>query len=311
MEFQLSSIMNILGEPRLLSFGSVGLVYQVTDDIAVKRAFADDNEGIHNEYRIYDVLDSMPHCPNLVRSFYRIPSANFLQYLSGGTVDQRLRQHQMRDPSSDRVIGVTKSEPKSLIWRWMVELADAVAWLESLGYVHGDIRPPNLLLDGNDHLKVVDFDNTTKAGFEFDGCQPPYARVLGEEDADKRGTFGCHGPRTEQFAIGSVFYYMTRGFEPYDNEWFGRKHGNVVVSLLQEKKFPKLNDKDMDIIIHNCWHGKYESIKRLKIEVIRLGRNIRLSMATIMSKEEYEARRQECKSLVELKVLEDTPRTFA
>lgn len=82
--------MNTLLEPRLLSFGSTGLVYQLTDDIVVKRAFADDNEGIHNEYRIYDVLDSMPYCPNLVRSFYRIQSANFLQYLSGGTVDQRL-----------------------------------------------------------------------------------------------------------------------------------------------------------------------------------------------------------------------------
>lgn len=303
--------MNIFREPRLLSFGSAGLVYQVTDDIAVKRAFADDNEGIHNEYRIYDVLDSMPYCPNLVRSFYRVPSANFLQYLSGGTVDQRFRQHQIRDPSSDRVVEVTKSEPKSLIWRWMAELANAIAWLESLGYVHGDIRPPNLLLDGNDHLKVVDFDNTIKTGFDFDGCQPPYARVLGEEDANKRGTFGCHGPRTEQFAIGSVFYYMTRGFEPYDNEWFGRKHGNVVVSLLQEKKFPELNGKEMDTIIHNCWHGKYESIKRLEIEVIRLGHNLRLSMATTMSEEEYGARRQECRKLVGLKVLEDTPRTFA
>ena len=300
--------MPTLGGPRLLSFGSVGLVYQVTDDIAVKRAFADDNEGIHNEYRVYEMLDSMPHCPNLVRSFYRIPSANFLQYLSGGTVDQRLRQHQLRDPVSDRVIRVTKREPQNLVWRWMAELADAIAWLESLGYAHGDIRPPNLMLDGNDHLKVVDFDNTAQKGSVFDGCQPPYARVLGDEGEDKRGTFGCHGPRTEQFAIGSNFYYITRGYEPYDNEFFGRNHGNMVVSFLQAKKFPTLNDNDMDTIIHKCWHGEYGSVSSLKLEVIRLGRDIRLSLANRMPKEEYEARRQECRKLVELKVLDDTPR---
>jgi len=129
--------------------------------------------------------------------------------------------------------------------------------------------------------------------------------------SDLHNTCLCHGPRIEQFAIGSVFYYMTRGFEPYDNEWFGRKHGNVVVSLLQEKKCPELNGKETDIIIHNCWHGKYESIKRLKIEVTRLGLNLRLSMATAMSEEEYEARSQECRKLIGLKVLEDTPRTFA
>lgn len=79
--------MTSLGEPTLLNFGCVGVVYQVTNGIAVKRAFVDDMEGIQNEYRIYDMLDSKPYCPHLVRSFYRISSANFLQYLSGGTLD--------------------------------------------------------------------------------------------------------------------------------------------------------------------------------------------------------------------------------
>ena len=301
--------MAALGEPRLLTFGNVGIVYQITDAIAVKRAFADGNEGIHNEYRIYDMLESLPSCPNLVRSFYRIPSANFLQYLGGGTIDQRLRQHQTRDPANDRVVHVRDREPEWLVRRWMAELADAIAWLESLGYVHGDIRPPNLMLDDQDHLKVVDFDNASKIGSEFDGCQPPYARLLGDEAAeDGWGTFGFYGPRTEQFAIGSVFYYMTRGCEPYDNEWFGKDHGRIVVDLLQEKKFPPRNETPTDTIIHKCWHGEYESVRSLKLEVMRLHRDIRLSMAKAMPKEEFEARRQECRELVRLGLLNGTPR---
>jgi len=76
----------------------------------------------------------------------------------------------------------------------------------------------NLLLDSNNHLKLIDFDNTTKARFVFDNCQPPYARLLGDEAANNRGTFRYHGPRTEQFAIDSIFYYMTRNYKPYDNE---------------------------------------------------------------------------------------------
>lgn len=295
-------------EPKLLSFGGVGIVYQVTNDIVVKRAFADDDEGIQNEYRIYDLLDKMPYCPNLVRSFYRVPSANFLQHLSGGTLDQRLRQHQVRDPANGRVIGVKNYEPQSLIWRWMAELTDAIAWLESLGYVHGDIRPPNLLLDGSDHLKVIDFDNTVAVGSVFHGCQPPYARVLGDEAAEDRGTFGYHSPRTEQFAIGSVMYYMTRGYEPYDNEWFGDDNGKEVVRLLQEKKYPKVDKSSTDTIVLKCWHGKYGLIKSLKSEVIRLDPRIEFSMAKAMQMEEVQARRQECKELVELGILDDTPR---
>ena len=190
----------------------------------------------------------------------------------------------------------------------MAELTDAIAWLESIGYVHGDLRPPNLLLDSEDHLKVVDFDNASKTGSVFDGCQPPYARVLGDEAAEDRGTFGYHGPRTEQFAIGSVFYYMTRGYEPYDDEWLGEDHGPMVVDLLQAKKFPRMSEDATDNMIQKCWHGEYESINSLKLEVMRLHRYIGLGMAKAMPEEEYEARRQECRTLVKLGVLDDTPR---
>ena len=190
----------------------------------------------------------------------------------------------------------------------MAELTDAIAWLESLGYVHGDIRPPNLLLDGNDHLKIIDFDNTVAIGSIFDGCQPPYARVLGSEAAENPRTFGYHGPRTEQFAIGSVIYYITRGYEPYDNEWFGDDHGKEVVRLLQERKFPKLDKNDTDTVIYKCWYGEYRSIKNLKFEVIRLDRRNEFGMAEAMQMEEYQARRQECKELVQSGVLDNTPR---
>lgn len=98
--------MTTLGEPPLAGWGAVGVLYQITNEIAVKRAFSDDNEGIQNEYRIDDMLDSLPYCPNNVRSFYRIPSTNFLQFLSGGNMEYRIRQHQIRDPSNDVVTEV-------------------------------------------------------------------------------------------------------------------------------------------------------------------------------------------------------------
>ncbi len=102
-------------EPKLLNFDSVEIVYQVTNNIIVKRTFADDNKGIYKEYRIYDILDSMPYCPNLVQSFYRILSTNFLQYFSDDTLEQQLRQYQIRDSTNDRVIEVKCYETQSLI----------------------------------------------------------------------------------------------------------------------------------------------------------------------------------------------------
>jgi len=81
---------------------------------------------------------------------------------------------------------------------------------------------------------------------------------------------------------------MTRGFE-----WLGREHGNVAVSLLRHRHcHTQLLAREVRID------------KRLNIDLIRLSRNIRRSMATAISKEEYEARRQVCRRLAELEVLD-------
>lgn len=116
----------------------------------------------------------------------------------------------------------------------MTELASAAAWLESLGYAHGDIRPPSILLDGEDHLKLIDFDNTAAVGTDMRTCVPPYVRLQGDEAGEHRGDVGRVDPRTEQFAVGSVYYYMSRDYEPYGNEWFGDGHGPDVVERLQK-----------------------------------------------------------------------------
>ena len=189
-------------------------LYDEADD--VENALA---HSVSTYLTVNDIIHNIiPYCPSLVRSFYRVPSANFLQYPSAGTLDERLRHHQTRDPGNDRVTGVKDYQPQSMIWRWIAEQTDAIAWLELLGYVHGDIRPPSLLLDAREHLKIIDFDNTVAVSSVFDGCQPPYARVLGAEVAESSRTVGYHGHRPERFAIGTVIYYMTRGYEARDKE---------------------------------------------------------------------------------------------
>ena len=149
-------------------------------------------------------------------------------------------------------------------------MTDAIACLEYLGFAHGDLRPPNLLLDGEDHLKVSDFDSIATIGAAFEGIKPPYARVSGDEGAENRGTFGYHGPRTEQFAIGSVVYAMSRGFEPYENQWLGEDHDTTIVDLLQAKVFPPMDDSEVDDVIRTCWNGGYSSIRDLHNEVMQV-----------------------------------------
>lgn len=91
---------------------------------------------------------------------------------------------------------------------WMLQLSNATAKLESLGFAHRDIiKPQNILVDDDqDALKLVDLDHAVPIGSDVDVGFEPYVRVhrLGEGG----GTCGIAGRETEQFALGSIFWYI-------------------------------------------------------------------------------------------------------
>lgn len=177
----------------------------------------------------------------------------------------------------------------------MKELASAAAWLESLGLTHGDIKPANLLLDADNHLKLADFDNTNAVGTEVEVGTPPYARSLGDEAGTLRGTFGFLGPRTEQFAIGSVFCYIIRGYEPYNDQWYGKNHGPKTVAMLQRMELPDTDACDVkDRIIRECWDGKFRSVKDLANTASSLGSQSG-DVVQELTQNFIEVRREECR----------------
>lgn len=65
-----------------------------------------------------------------------------------------------------------KLEPLPLRKEWVNDLAQAVAFLESLNLAHGDLRPENILLDRN-RLKLSDFDCTAEIGSDFEARMAP------------------------------------------------------------------------------------------------------------------------------------------
>lgn len=149
----------------------------------------------------------------------------------------------------------------------MDDLAQAVAFLEPLSLAHGDLRPENVLLDRN-RLKLSDFDCTAGIGSKYEACMAPYGRILNHEESDQGecGTFGLLGPRTEQFALGSLYYFINYGFEVYSDRCptdDPYDHGPKVVELLQNMEFPKLDSSVIDNIIAKCWHNKYVKVAEL------------------------------------------------
>ncbi|KAI0175798.1 serine/threonine protein kinase [Hypoxylon sp. FL1284] len=286
---------NLLSANHLISLGATGWVFRVNERIALKYAREPGSIAFENE--IFDLFEKHAACPHVVQSFLRLPDANLMALMSGGSLDARLRSHQVREHPFGKVLEVTRTEPVELVKQWLVELCRGVVWLESLGYTHGDLRPNNPLLDGDGHLKLAGFDCVQKIGEPFDGNEAPWARVLGddaEELGARRGSYGIAGPRTEQFAIGSILYCMVYGLAPYGNM---DDQGPIIVDLLQEMKFPTLNESCLDAIIDRCWKGHYQQLGDLLKQVESLC-NIR-SEARNISVEELDQHRKECQVLVE------------
>ncbi|KAG9230596.1 serine/threonine protein kinase [Amylocarpus encephaloides] len=277
-----------------ISLGAVGWVHKINNHIVLKSPREEDYDKFTHENKFYSILELHPPCPDLPQSFLRVPTGNFLAFYSGGTLDERLREHQIRDegPHGGSLIEI-------------MELSSAVTWLESLGYVHTDIRLPNLLLNDHEHLKLTDFDCVQELGTPTEGSAAPWARVLGTEAGDECGSFGDNGARYEQFAIGSVLYMMTRGHEPYDDGSIAPEDAPVVVDLFQQMKFPPLGEDKLDRVIKQCWKGEYETLKDLADETELLPGASSFPRATAFDDGYCSKVRRECEELVERGILDE------
>ncbi|KAF6815634.1 protein kinase domain-containing protein [Colletotrichum musicola] len=281
---------------RFLLLGAVGWVWQIDDEIALKFPRHSPSDEFVHEKDIYDTFDRHHQpCPHVLQSFYRTEICLFLQYLPGGSLLDRLQSNQTRE--KHKVISVNRLEDRRLIERWTTELCAASAWLETLGLVHGDLRPANMLLGKQDHLKLADFDSVARIGDTALGSAPPWARLRPESAS---GGFGLYGPETEQFAIGSVVYYMTRGFEPYEGPEQSDWPAGVALDLWKRQKFPEVRPDDaLEGLTLSCWRGSFASLRLLQEAAMRLSGSEDVAVAVDWSAERRLDMGEKCKALLE------------
>lgn len=227
-----------------LNEGGTGIVFAVSDKIVVKTVWRFDNineqwreqqedsiVGLKKESMMYDVLAKPENLhPNIVLCFLHNPDYLFLERLPGTLYEQ-----------------VSRTLPTKMTrCRWVYEISNAVAWLEKLEIAHGDLRPPNLLLDHNNTLKICDFDNACRYGQHIEGAHQPYYKWLGQDG------FGIAGAASEQFAIGACAYFIHTGEDPdFTSE-----------GLSAIEKFPIIGG-----VVRRCFDREYPSVMTLKQEI--------------------------------------------
>jgi DNA-directed RNA polymerase specialized sigma24 family protein/tRNA A-37 threonylcarbamoyl transferase component Bud32 len=84
--------------------------------------------------------------------------------------------------------------------RWVAEAADAIEYAHGMGVVHCDLKPSNLLLDGDGHVRVTDFGlarSLETGGAAHGGTQG----FMAPEQADITRSVS---PRTDVYGLGAV-----------------------------------------------------------------------------------------------------------
>lgn len=208
---------------------------RISSNIAAKVSLKSGDERLLNEQQVFDSIGPSG-CPYIISCYFHAADVSFVEFVANGTLHDRL----------------SMSRPRPIL-RWMLQLSYAVACLEHSGLAHGDINPQNILFNDADEVKLIDFDHSLKIGDSLDVGYEPYVR---QHRKLTGGLYGVAGPVTEQFALGSVFWYMSRGSQLYSE-----LEGPDQVDRLLDGILPYTDPRNViDCIIRNCWAGSYAKV---------------------------------------------------
>lgn len=131
--------------------------------------------------------------------------------------------------TSGRKVAISEAQ------RWVAEAAEAIDHAHSYGVIHCDLKPANLLLDAEGHVRVTDFGLATIVT-RGAAMRPAIAGTMGymaPEQLDP--SWGPIGPRTDVFGLGAVLFSLLIGEAPFS--------GKSVTELLQNmfETSPKLS----------------------------------------------------------------------
>ncbi len=141
-------------------------------------------------------------CANVCRSFglasYQDQSALILEFLPSTVADLRRKE---RDESTRELTAETLA-------RLIGEAGNALATMHDQGFVHFDVKPDNLGLNGQQEIKLLDFGHTRRIE-RLNHRSLRYGTLSYSPPEMTRA--GSLGPWSDIWSLGLVFYQLMKG----------------------------------------------------------------------------------------------------
>jgi serine/threonine-protein kinase len=266
---------------RKLGAGGMADVYLAEDQelgrrVAIKilnGRHANDDQFIERFRREAKNAAALNH-PNIV-SIYDRGEAEDTYYIAMEFLDGRTLK--------ELVVG-RGAAPINVAIEYARQILSALRFAHRHGIVHRDIKPHNVLVDGEGRVKVTDF-GIARAGtsqMTETGSIVGTAQYLSPEQA--RG--GEVDPRSDLYSLGIVLYELLTGKTPFDGETpveIAMKHLSNTPqppSKLRPDIPPELDMVVMRALAKNP-DDRYQSADEMEADLERVARGARVSAATV------------------------------
>jgi serine/threonine protein kinase len=146
--------------------------------------------------------------------------------------------------------------------RWLLQVAEAVAYIHSKTVIHGDVGCHNFLVQDNGTLALCDFGGSSIDGSEIlEFPKPRYARPrprLGEKPDVK----------DDIFALGTALYEIGTGQTLYKG-----KSDKEIAALFRSHTYPdlqQLSPPRLGEIIRRCWSERYADAEQVVCDLSKV-----------------------------------------